>query len=108
MDTCTFCRIRRGEIPTDFICETDKVLAFGDIHPVADVHILVVPKDHIPRFLDVEGNGLISEMVSVAQNLIKDKGIGGAYKILFNGGRYQDVPHLHMHVLGGKILESEV
>ena len=105
MKNCLFCKLINREIPPKFIYETEGVVAFYDIHPKADVHILVVPKKHLASFLDIklDDQEIVMEMVKVAQhftNQTKSARIG--YKIVFNGGRHQEVPHLHWHLLGDK------
>lgn len=104
MNDCVFCKIRGGEIETDFIYQSDRIMAFNDIHPLADTHILIVPKLHIKSFVDIDTNqvDLLAEMVKTAQNLIKDKKIESGYKLIFNGGNFQEVPHVHWHLLGGR------
>lgn len=103
---CIFCKIVNKELPTDILSETDEVIAFKDIKPSASTHILIVPKKHIPSFTDITKNDnlLIGEMIKMGQNIIKDYNITDGYKILFNGGSYQYVSHLHMHVMGGTIM----
>jgi histidine triad (HIT) family protein len=102
---CLFCKLISGEIPPKFIYESDHVVAFHDIHPKAPVHILVVPKKHIPTFLDLSENdqNVVMEMIKVAQEFTKaQKSDKIGYRITFNGGKYQEIPHLHLHVLGDK------
>ena len=102
---CLFCKIIRGEVKSEFLKETQKTVAFGDINPVADVHILIVPKKHIESTAAVSGEDGedIVDMFKVATNLAVLKKLD-AYRLTFNAGRYQHVSHLHMHLLaGGKI-----
>lgn len=105
MEDCVFCKIRDKEIPASFEYESDKVMAFPDINPSADVHILIVPKEHVSTFTDVGNNHteLVAEMIQVAQNLVGSKNIGDGYRAVFNGGKFQHVKHLHMHLLGGEL-----
>ncbi len=100
---CVFCKIAKGGTPATVEAETDNVIAFVSVEPVAKIHILIIPKKHIAKFVNItDGDSkLVSEMVSVAQGLIKSKGIRVAYRLVFNGGKYQAVPHLHWHLLGG-------
>ncbi len=104
-DNCIFCRIVRGEIPSRKIYEDDDILAFHDIEPVAPVHILVIPKEHVesmatlePRHADVTGR-----MMVLANRLAVDQGSVDGFRVIVNTGRIgrQDVYHLHMHVIGG-------
>lgn len=85
-------------------------MAFLDINPAAEVHILVVPKEHIGTFLDLnnEHKDLLSEMIQVTQLLIKkDKKVENKYRVSFNGGSLQIVPHLHWHLLGGEWIKNK-
>jgi histidine triad (HIT) family protein len=109
MDDCIFCRIARGEIPCSKVMETDTILAFNDIHPVAPVHVLIIPKQHIASLDDVkEGQQeIINEMIRAARSIAREKGIAEkGYRVTVNvnpdGG--QIIFHLHMHVFGGRKL----
>ena len=107
---CLFCKIIRGEVKSQFLKETQKAVAFADINPVADVHILIVPKKHINSTAAVsKGDGEdIVELFKVATDLAALKKLD-AYRLSFNAGRFQHVPHLHMHLLsGGKIQWSKL
>ncbi len=103
MQTCIFCKLINREIPPKFIYESDTVVAFYDIHPQADIHILVVPKKHISDFLALGelDSDLTHEIIQVIQKLTKEtKSDKIGYRIAISGGRYQEVPHLHWHLLG--------
>jgi histidine triad (HIT) family protein len=104
MENCIFCKIIAKEVPADFVYEGDNLVAFKDIHPSAPVHFLVVPKEHIPSVMHLEGNHkeIISEIIFQAKRIAETAGLKG-YKLVFNVGRDggQVVDHLHMHVLGG-------
>lgn len=99
-----FCKIISGEISTYFVAKTDNVVAFYDINPLAPTHILILPKEHVKSFLDINvtHSGLISKMISLAQKLIKNYNLEGAYKMVFHGGKYQHISHLHWHLLADK------
>ena len=102
---CIFCKIARGEIKKEFLYESETIVAFADINPVANVHILIVPKKHIESTSAVatQDSEDIIELFKVATDLATQKKID-AYRLTFNAGRFQHVPHLHMHLLaGGKI-----
>jgi histidine triad (HIT) family protein len=102
---CIFCKIVSGEIKTNLILETDKVIAFDDINPVAKIHVLIVPKAHIESVLSISDNesGDIVELFKASAKIAKEKKLA-AFRLTFNAGRYQHVPHVHMHLLsGGKI-----
>lgn len=106
---CVFCKIVKGEIPSKKIYEDESLIVFPDLNPAAQTHFLIVPKKHIPAFLDVKNkdSDLIKNLIKVAQYLIEKKKIGKKYKLVVNGGGFQFVPHLHIHLLGGD-LKKEV
>jgi histidine triad (HIT) family protein len=88
------------------VYEDEEVIAFDDIHPVADVHILVVPKKHIETIMDMEVSDeqLMGHVLQVSKAIAKQKGLKG-YKLSFNVGKEggQAIMHVHQHLLGGKI-----
>ena len=107
--TTVFAKIIRGELPCSKVFENDRILAFKDIHPVAPVHILIVPKKEIPNLqsVSIEDLNLIAEIVEVAQKLAKELGIDeDGYRFMTNNGpdAGQIVEHLHFHLIGGKNL----
>ena len=107
---CLFCKIVKGEIKSRFLNESDKIVVFADVNPVADVHILIVPKKHIESVSTIkkEDSDYLVSMFAAASRLAEDKKLS-AYRLSFNAGRYQHVPHLHMHLLaGGKIQWSKL
>ncbi len=113
MGDCIFCKIVNGEIPSSKVYETAKVLAFDDINPMAPVHVIIIPKEHIPTLLDVtsEKMDVLEAMVSAAQEVAKIKGIDEkGFRTVINcnkeGG--QIIFHLHVHVLGGEKLKDEL
>ncbi len=103
MDDCIFCKIVKKEVPAKYLYESKNLIVIPDINPAADVHILIISKEHISTFVDIkkEHKDLILEMVEVAQKFIKEKGVEKKYKMIFNGGSFQLVPHLHWHLVGG-------
>ena len=108
---CIFCKIIAGQIPSDVIYTDDKVIAFRDISPMAPVHLLIIPREHIPSLNDVteQQNALVGHMVQVAKQLAKQQGIATkGYRIVINSGPQggQVVQHLHMHLLGGRELSG--
>jgi histidine triad (HIT) family protein len=105
MADCVFCKIVKGEIPSKKAADTINVLAFYDIDPSADNHILIIPKRHIETFLDIkkEHMKIVHQMLRLTQKLIKDKKTENKYKLVVNGGEYQYVSHLHWHLLGGEM-----
>jgi len=102
---CIFCKIVRGELPSRKVFEDDDVLAFHDINPVAPLHVLVIPKRHLPTLADAgpEDQAVLGKMLLVATRVAHDLGSTEGFRTIINVGRIgrQDVFHLHMHVLGG-------
>ena len=109
---CVFCQIVSGEIPTKLLYEDEEVVAFPDINPQAPTHILVTPKKHIPSLTELAEKEmpLLGHMVDVARRLAQEKGLSGGYRIVVNCGEEggQVIPHLHMHLLGGRKLSDEL
>jgi histidine triad (HIT) family protein len=106
---CLFCRIVAGEIPSDVVEDSQQTYAFRDINPGAPVHVLVVPRRHVKdaASLRPEDGDLLAEMVTTAQRVAEHEGIAGSgYRLVFNVGRdsLNEIPHLHLHVLGGRRL----
>lgn len=109
MEDCLFCKIVAGTIPSKKAYEDDEVLAFYDIDPQAPVHVLVIPKKHIQSADAVrpEDAGTVMAMFAAAQHVAHELGIDKTgYRIVTNIGQDagQTVPHLHMHILGGRLL----
>ena len=100
-----FSKIIRGELPADKVFENERIIAFKDIHPLAPIHILIVPKKEIPdlQSLDKEDLTIIGEVVSVAQTLAERFGITDGYRLVTNNGALagQVIFHLHFHLIGG-------
>ena len=108
---CIFCQITAGEIPIDILYQDDEVLAFPDVNPITPTHLLIVPKKHIPALVDLSEveSSLIGNMAKAAIQLAKSEGISeSGYRLVINCGRQggQGIPHLHMHLLGGRQLSS--
>ncbi|MGA2781426.1 MAG: histidine triad nucleotide-binding protein [Smithella sp.] len=113
MPDCIFCKIVRGEIPCAKVYEDDKILAFNDIQPMAPVHVIIIPKKHIPTLMDIDSKNIdiINNLIAAAQKVAQIKGIDGrGFRTVINcnaeGG--QVVFHLHMHLLGGRKLEDKL
>jgi histidine triad (HIT) family protein len=104
-DNCVFCRIANGDLPAKMIHEDDVMLAFHDIHPVAPVHFMVIPKVHIPSFAEVrqEHAGIFGHIMSRIPELARAQGLTDGWRTIINTGRVgrQDVYHIHIHVIGG-------
>src|SRR5579872_5089634 len=100
--------IIQGKLPSKKVFENERILAIEDIHPVAPIHILIMPKKEIPNLQSVEPEDypLIAEIVQVAQAIAEEKGIAGGYRLLTNNGpdSGQVIFHLHFHLIGGRVL----
>lgn len=108
MENCLFCKIIKGEIPSNKVYEDDEILAFKDINPVAPVHILVIPKKHISCAKDLkeDDEALIGKIFTVINKIANEFKLENGYRIVNNCGEDggQEVMHLHFHLLGGKKL----
>ncbi|HBC58255.1 MAG TPA: histidine triad nucleotide-binding protein [Gammaproteobacteria bacterium] len=105
--SCIFCKIVNGDLDAKIAYQDDKVIAFHDVNPQADIHILIIPRAHIATTNDIEPQNaeLLGQMVLVAKQLAKEMGIADeGYRIVMNcnhnGG--QSVYHIHLHLLGGR------
>jgi histidine triad (HIT) family protein len=105
---CLFCRIVAGEIPATVVHETDTTLAFRDIDPKAAVHVLVIPKTHLPDVVALAGDPTAAaDVLATAAAVAESEGLtGDGFRLMFNTGRFagQEVFHVHGHVLGGEPL----
>ena len=108
MSDCIFCKIIKGEIPSDKVYEDDKILVFNDVNPQAPVHALMIPKKHIPGIDDLaeEDAELIAYMMENIKVIAKKLGLENGYRVVINNGEdgLQTVPHLHLHILGKRKL----
>ena len=109
MSECIFCKIVSGDIPSTKIYEDEQVIAFRDINPQAPTHVLIVPKQHISGVneLAVADEALVGHVYGVIAKLVRELGIDeSGYRVVVNSGAdgQQSVPHLHFHVLGGRLL----
>ena len=112
-EECLFCRIVAGEIPSDIVYQDEKFLAFRDIEPQAPRHVLVVPKLHIASLTELaEGQqGLVGCLIVLAKNLAEKEGIArSGYRLVINCGHEggQSIPHLHLHLIGGRRLSDQL
>ncbi len=106
MKDCIFCKIAKKEIPSEIVYEDDKIVAFKDIHPVAPIHILLIPKKHIPSVADIGKKDirLMGELIFAAKKIAEDFRIAKeGYRLLFqvhhHGG--QVIEHIHLHLIAG-------
>jgi histidine triad (HIT) family protein len=113
MEDCIFCKIVEGKIPSRKVYEDDNILAFDDIHPMAPVHVIVIPKQHISTLLEVDTDtaDIMNLLTKAVQDVARIKGIekkGFRFVINCNEEGGQVIFHLHIHVLGGKKLTDEL
>ncbi len=110
---CVFCKIINKEIPAEIVFEDEDILAFKDIHPVAPVHILIIPKKHIASINDLEEGDieLVGKMIFQAKGIAKNFDISQkGYKLLIRTGEWggQEVSHIHLHLIGGAKLSEDI
>jgi len=108
-DDCLFCRIVSGAIPSTAVASSDLSFAFRDLNPQAPTHVLVVPRAHIATADDVRGDHAadVADLFVTAQDVARREGLmPDGYRLVFNVGEISGntVPHLHLHVLGGRRL----
>lgn len=106
-DDCIFCKIARGDIPGDIIYTTDDVVAFRDIDPQAPVHVLVIPRRHIPSVnaLDAADASLVGRLYLAAREVAERENVADSgYRLVTNNGpdALQSVDHIHLHLIGGR------
>ncbi len=106
---CIFCKIVRKEVPSAPLHEDHDLLAFPDINPVAPVHVLIVPKEHMDNLNEAGAHdvALLGKMLRLAAKIANEKGIAeSGYRVIINNGADggQIVPHLHLHLIGGRAL----
>ena len=109
---CIFCKIISGDIPSKKAYEDEKILAFHDINPQAPVHILVIPKEHIPSVDGISGenSSTVAYIFEKIPFIAKEAGLSNGYRVISNCGpdACQSVPHLHFHILGGAPLSDKM
>lgn len=104
MTDCIFCRIARGEIPTNKVAESEGAFAFRDTNPQAPTHVLVIPKTHVASLAEAPPE-VLGALMHLAAEVARTEGVEGAgYRTVLNTGKAagQTVHHLHAHVLGGR------
>ena len=105
MSDCIFCKILAGEIPCKKVYEDDDVLAFHDIHPIAKVHFMLIPKKHMDSLAHCESTdqAVLGKILLLAPKLAKEQGLDSGFRTMINTGRGggQEVFHLHVQVFGG-------
>ena len=111
-EDCIFCKIANHEIPSEFVYEDDRVVAFRDLNPVAPTHILIVPKEHKLNLSEYDENDepLLGHILTVAAHIAREVGIEeSGYRVITNAGPEagQSVMHTHFHLLGGRKLNFD-
>jgi histidine triad (HIT) family protein len=105
MNDCIFCKIANGKIPSDQVYEDEQMIVFKDIYPKAPVHLLMAPRQHVESLNDLTPalDGLMAHMLRTLPEVARRAGLTDGYRTIINTGRGggQEVPHLHMHILGG-------
>jgi histidine triad (HIT) family protein len=105
MNDCIFCKIAAGTIPSERVYEDEQVVVFKDIYPKAPVHLLMVPRQHVEGLDDLTPahDGLMMHMLRTLPEVARRAGLTDGYRTIINTGRGggQEVPHLHLHILGG-------
>ncbi len=107
MSDCLFCKIVEGKVPARKVYEDADVLAFDDIQPQAPVHVLVIPKKHVPTLNDLgpEDDAVAGKLLRVAAQIARDRGIAGRgwrATVNVNQDAHQLVFHVHLHLMGGR------
>jgi histidine triad (HIT) family protein len=113
MENCLFCKIAKKETPADIVYEDEEVLGFKDIHPIAPVHILIIPKKHISSIAQIkeEDTELMGKIIVAAKKIADELNISkDGYKLLFRVRRHggQEVDHVHLHLIGGAPLFEDI
>ena len=105
-DDCIFCKIAKGEIPTNKVYEDDDVVVFDDLEPLMPVHTLIIPKDHYSDLSDNVPVEVLGKVFSKVGMVAEKKGLANGYRVLVNTGEdaSQSVKHLHVHILGGGLM----
>ncbi len=109
---CIFCKIVAGEIPSKKVYEDEEILAFHDVNPQAPIHVLVIPKAHIPSAAAVtpENSSLVARIFEKIPAIAEELGLADGFRVITNCGKdaCQSVQHLHFHILGGTQLSENM
>ena len=109
MENCLFCKIVSGEVGADIVDERTSAIAFRDINPQAPVHVLIMPKEHIPSIMEIgpEMCDVLADIFALAQDIAVSEGLAqSGFRLVANTGEEagQDIGHLHFHMLGGRFM----
>jgi histidine triad (HIT) family protein len=105
--SCLFCRIATGAVPVTFVAENEHAVAFRDIAPKAPVHVLVIPRRHVASLAEATDPVELGHVATLAASVARQEGLAeSGYRVVTNIGEDggQSVPHLHLHVLGGRAM----
>jgi histidine triad (HIT) family protein len=106
---CLFCKIIAGTIPATFVHQDETIVAIADINPQAPTHLLLIPRRHIPRVIDLTGADapLLGRIVETANTIARERGLEDGFRLVLNNGPGggQTVYHLHVHLLGGRAMQ---
>jgi histidine triad (HIT) family protein len=104
VDDCLFCRIVAGKLPATIVYEDDDVMAINDVFPRAPFHVLVVPKKHVEKLSGLDDEVLGGQLLQTVRRVARQGGVAENFRLVVNNGDQagQTVPHLHLHVLGGR------
>ena len=106
---CIFCKIIAGEIPATFVHRDEDLVAIQDINPQAPTHLLLIPREHVARLLDLkrEEAGVLAKIVEAANRLARERKLENGFRLVVNNGpgAGQTVDHLHVHLLGGRAMQ---
>ncbi len=113
MEDCIFCKIIKGEIPSEKVYEDEDILAFKDINPAAPIHVLIIPKKHIATLMDItpEDNELMTKIMNAVQKVAKIVGADEkGFRLIANCGpdSGQEVMHIHFHLLAGRKMGPKI
>lgn len=112
MITDVFCKIIKGELPSDPVYQDEDFIVIRDIKPATPVHLLVIPKEHFEKLSDFKDAdaSLLGRAFILAEKVAKQQGLDKGYRLVLNEGEHGGklVPHLHIHVLGGKHLGPKI
>ena len=111
MDDCLFCKIIKGDIPSEKVYEDDKVLAFKDIQPAAPIHILIIPKQHVANIMEATDANMMQALMEAVRKVAVQLGVDKTgFRLITNCGKDagQEVMHLHFHLLAGKPLGEKL
>jgi histidine triad (HIT) family protein len=108
-EDCIFCRIIAGEIPASFVHRDDDLVAIEDLNPQAPTHLLLIPRAHIPRVLDLkpEHTPILGKIFDASARIARERQLENGYRLVVNNGPEagQTVYHLHFHLLGGRAMK---